>query len=393
MVMQHVRRATGRAPGVTTMELFFDLVYVFAIIQLSSLLAHHLSVEGGLQTLVLFGAVWWVWNYTTWATNWIDPDRLPVRVLMVVLMGLGLVMSTAIPEAFTERGMQFAIAVAAMQIIRPLFMVITLRGDPIGRNYVNLGVRSTAAGALWIVGAFTEGHVRLAIWALALAVDVAGPMANLWVPGLGATPMSTWTLAPEHLVERNRLIFIIALGETVLALGREFTEVDPTAYAFISLAIGFALTVAFWWLYFARHSDAAEERLAHADDPAALARGGYAYAHAILVGGVIVAAVGTELMVAHPHEQAATGTAVAIAGGPAIFLVGLVVFVHFTTGVDGFEWLVAAANLAALILIGVVADLAGLPLWVVSALVLIPMYALVGLAAWHARDARAVSAS
>ena len=117
MVMQHVRRATGRAPGVTTMELFFDLVYVFAIIQLSSLLAHHLSVEGGLQTLVLFGAVWWVWNYTTWATNWIDPDRLPVRVLMVVLMGLGLVMSTAIPEAFTERGMQFAIAVAAMQIL------------------------------------------------------------------------------------------------------------------------------------------------------------------------------------------------------------------------------------------------------------------------------------
>ena len=206
------------------MELFFDLVYVFAIIQLSTFLAHHLTWEGAVETLVLFGGVWWVWNYTTWATNWIDPDRLPVRVLMVVLMGLSLVMSTAIPEAFGERGLQFAIAVVAMQVIRPLFMVITLRDDRIGRNYRHLGAWSAAAGVLWIAGAFTEGHVRLAIWALALAVDVAGPQFNYWVPGLGSTPMSSWRLSPGHLVERYRLIVIIALGETVLALGREFTE-------------------------------------------------------------------------------------------------------------------------------------------------------------------------
>lgn len=367
------------------MELFFDLVYVFAITQLAALLAHHLTWEGALQTLVLFGAVWWVWNYTTWATNWIDPDRLPVRVLLVILMGLGLIMSSAIPEAFDERGMQFAVAVAAMQILRPLFMAISLRGDPIGRNYVNLGVWSTVAGAVWITGAFVDdAKLRLLIWAVALGIDVAGPMVDLWVPGLGSTPMESWTLSSGHLVERNRLIFIIALGETVLSVGREFSEVPATTIAYVSFVVGFALTVSFWWLYFARHADIAEERLADSSNPAAVARGAYAYSHAILVGGVIVAAVGTELMIAHPHEHAITGTAVAIAGGPAIFLVGLALFVYSTGGIDRFEGLVVAINLAVLVAIAVIADVADLQLWIVSLLVLVPMYAMVGLAALHA---------
>ena len=339
-----------------------------------------------METLVLFGGVWWVWNYTTWATTWIDPDRLPVRVLMVVLMGLSLVMSTAIPEAFGERGLQFAIAVVAMQVIRPLFMVITLRDDRIGRNYRHLGAWSAAAGVLWIAGAFTEGHVRLAIWALALAVDVAGPQFNYWVPGLGSTPMSSWRLSPGHLVERYRLIVIIALGETVLALGREFTEVPVSTTAYVTLAIGFLISVALWWGYFARHADQSEHRLVDVDDAVARARGGYAYAPAILVAGIIVAAVGSELMVAHPHEHSSWATALAAVGGVAIFVVGLVFFVRATGGGDRFEVVMAATALVALGVIGLIAVATEAPLVVVSALVLIPLYGLVAAALYHEKS-------
>ncbi|MGV9711426.1 low temperature requirement protein A [Gordonia sp. NPDC003424] len=389
MIATAVRRAKGVAPEVTTMELFFDLVYVFAVSQLATLLVHHLTFEGALETFVLFGAVWWVWNYTTWATNWIDPERLPVRLLMVTLMGLSLIMSAAIPEAFGERGMQFAVAVVIMQLIRPLFMIVALRGDQIGRNYVNLFVWSAAAGVVWIAGAFADGHARLLIWAIALAIDVVGPQANLWVPGLGTTPMSTWRLEPEHLVERNRLIFIIALGETVLSLGREFSETETSTIAYISLVVGFALTVSFWWLYFARHSGEAEERLKHADDPTALARGGYAYAHAVLVGGIIVSAVGTELMMAHPSEHADLPTAMAIAGGPAVFMVGITLFVHATGGVDRFEGVAATLGIAALAAVVAIGTIAELSLLIVTVLAMLIMYALIGAAALHARGSAA----
>ncbi|MFW0793543.1 low temperature requirement protein A [Gordonia sp. CPCC 205515] len=392
MIAKAVRRAKGVVPEVTTMELFFDLVYVFAVSQLALLLVHHLTLEGAVQTLVLFGAVWWVWNYTTWATNWIDPDRLPVRVLMVVLMGLSLIMSAAIPEAFGERGMQFAVAVVLIQLIRPLFMIVALRGDQIGRNYVNLFVWSAGAGVLWIAGAFLDGHARLIVWALALAVDVMAPEVNLWVPGLGSTPMSTWRLEPEHLVERNRLIFIIALGETVLSLGREFSETETTAIAYVSLIVGFALTVSFWWLYFARHSGEAEERLKDADDRTTLARGGYAYAHAVLVGGIIVSAVGAELMMAHPREHAELATALAIAGGPAIFMIGITLFVRATGGVDRFEGVAGAAGILALVVVVVIGATAGLSLLLVSALTVVIMYALVGAAALHARGSAPAAA-
>ncbi len=128
MAVASVLRRRDAEPGVTNMELFFDLVYVFAVTQLSHTLAGHLTGRGAVETLVLFAGVWWAWNYTAWATNWIDPDRLPVRALMIVLMLLSLVMSAAIPEAFAGQGMAFAAAYVAMQLVRAGFMVWALRG-------------------------------------------------------------------------------------------------------------------------------------------------------------------------------------------------------------------------------------------------------------------------
>ena len=150
-------RSGGEAPAVTNMELFFDLVYVFAVTQLSHHLLAHLTVRGAVETLVLFLAVWWAWNYTAWATNWIDPDRPAVRGVMVVLMLISLVMSAKIPRAFGAEGLGFATAYVALQTVRSAFMVVAFRGQRMGRNYAQLLAWTGIAGIAWIAGAFVQG--------------------------------------------------------------------------------------------------------------------------------------------------------------------------------------------------------------------------------------------
>src|SRR5712691_10147955 len=162
------RRRPGESPQVTHVELFFDLVYVFAVTQLSHSLREHLTVRGALETLVLFLAVWWAWNYTAWATNWIDPDHAAVRLLMIALMLLSLVMSAAIPQAFGDRGAAFALAYVALQVVRSVFMVVAFRGARMGRNYAQLLAWSCIAGAAWVAGGFAHGDTRLLVWIAAV---------------------------------------------------------------------------------------------------------------------------------------------------------------------------------------------------------------------------------
>ncbi|MDF0530062.1 low temperature requirement protein A [Tsukamurella sp. 8F] len=383
-----VGRSKGAVVEVRTMELFFDLVYVFAVSQLAGFLYEHLTGRGSIEALVLFGGVWWVWNYTTWATNFIDPDRLPVRLLMVTLMLLSLVMADGIAESFGERGPQFAIALALMQVVRPLFVIVTMWGHQIARNYLQLGLWSAVAAAVWIAGAFCEPHVRLYVWIAALTIDVAAPLVNTYVPGLGGIPMTQWRLSPGHLVERNRLIVIIALGESVLSIGREFMHMDTSAASILLLVIAFATTVSFWWLYFARHADHAERGLEEAEDPTSLARGGYAYAHAVLVAGIIVTAVGAEVLLGHPDEHTGPAQALVVAGGPALFFVGISLFVASTAGLDRIETVVAAWTVALFVALGAVAAAAGLAVQVLAGAVAVVLLLTVGIAAWHERAAR-----
>ncbi len=384
-----IGRARGTVAEVTTMELFFDLVYVFAVSQLASFLSEHLTGRGAIEAVVLFGGVWWVWNYTTWATNWIDPNRLPVRLLLVLLMLLSLVMSDGIEEAFGARGAQFAVALAAMQVVRPVFVIVGMRGQQVARNYVNVLAWSATAAVVWVIGAFCVPHVRLIVWIAALAIDVVGPMCNSYVPGLGSVPMSRWDLSPGHLVERNRLIFIIALGESVLSIAREYMHMDSSVGSYATLVVAFATTVAFWWLYFARHADTAERRLEESRDPTSLARGAYAYSHAVLIAGVIVTAVGAELLLAHPYEPASTAEVLAIAGGPALFFVGMALFVASTGGIDPTEKAVSMVAPALFAAIGALAVACGLTLLAVAALVAVVLLSTVGIAAWHERAASA----
>src|SRR5919202_1595611 len=184
-----LRTRDGEEQRATPLELFFDLVYVFAITQLSHLLLSHLTVGGALETLFLLLAVWWAWVYTTWVANWFDPDRLPVRLMLVAVMLASLVISVAIPEAFGERGLMFALAYVAIQVGRTLFVVLTLdKSSSLGRNFQRILAWFAVPAVLWIAGGLLEGETRYVLWILALALEYAGPVTGFYTPGLGRSP-------------------------------------------------------------------------------------------------------------------------------------------------------------------------------------------------------------
>ena len=372
-----VLRAQRRdeTPEVTTPELFFDLVYVFAVTQLSHTLHAHLDGRGALETLVLFVAVWWAWNYTAWATNWIDPDHAAVRVLMLALMLISLVMSAAIPDAFHGRGIAFAAAYVALQVVRSGFMVFAFRGRRMARNYLQLLTWSCIAGVFWLGGAFVHGDARLSVWIAAVVVDYAAPLHGFALPRLGRTPMRDWPLAGGHLAERNRLVLLIALGESILAVGATFAGLHWTAGRAGAFAVGFVATATLWWIYFAQALEAAEI-VQQAKDPARVARGGFAYAHGIMVAGVIVVAVAIELTITEPTADGAWATAATILGGAALYLAGNALYKRALLGSVPTSRLVGLVALACLMPIA--------PLTNRLVISVLAMLVLLALAAWTA---------
>jgi low temperature requirement protein LtrA len=310
------------------MELFFDLVYVFAITQLSEFLFRSPTFRGALEGLILFAAVWWAWNYTAWATNWIDPEGIPGALLMIVLMGISLVMSAAIPDAFHGRGVSFAFAYVALQVVRSAFLVWAFpAGDRMRRNYAHLLAWSCIAGAIWIAGAFTHGDTKLVVWLVAIVVDLAAPMHGFRLPVAGATPMEDWTLAGSHLAERCQLVLMIALGESILRDGLTFSEHPGSPIVDASFIVGFLACAGLWGTYFLQFAQRGAEAIGTAATGAArVGRSGYAYAHAIMVAGVIVVAVAIRMTIDDPDGSSSLASALTMLGGPALFFAGLVVF-------------------------------------------------------------------
>ncbi|MGP4842828.1 low temperature requirement protein A [Marinobacter sp. 1Y8] len=313
------------SPRVTNVELFFDLVYVFTIIQLSHLLLEHATWLGALEAATLFAAVWWAWNYTSWATNWLNPDHPSGRVLMVVLMVCALLMAIAMPQAYSTRAELFVGAYVAMALIRAGYMAIVFRGERMGRNYAQLCAWSGISGLLWIAGALLP-EARLWLWVVAVMIDYAAPYVGFWLPGMGSTPMESWPLRGLHLLERNQQVFIISLGESILLLGGLLVGHALHADTLAAAAIGFLLIVSLWWIYFVQVSETGEHRFGHGGDHTRLARAGLAYAHGIMVCGAIVVAVAIELIVAHPREAVHAPTAIIATAGPSIFLFGSALF-------------------------------------------------------------------
>jgi low temperature requirement protein LtrA len=367
---QGLLRGEGeRDHQVSSMELFFDLVYVFAITQLSHLLSQHLDVRGVLQTALLLLALWWAWVDTAWLTNWFDPDRRPVRVMLIGTMVATLIVAVALPEAFGERGFMFAVAFVAMQVGRTAFAVVGTREDPaLHRNFQRILAWRAASVLLWLAGGLANGPPRTIFWVAAVGMDSLGPAFGFVTPGLGRSITRDWHISGEHMAERCKLFLIIALGESILVTGGTFGQLDISPATLAAFVVAFLGSVALWWVYFDLSFDAAEQMFASSSDPGRLGRFAYTYLHIPMVAGIIVTAVGDELVIAHPFGHATPETLATVLGGPALFLTGHLLFKRAVFGVWSMPRMAAIAALGIVAVIG--RDWSPLVLAVVTVLVI-----------------------
>lgn len=337
---------------VTPFELFFDLVFVFAVTQLSHRLLQHLTIGGAAQTALLLLAVWSAWIYTSWMTNWLDPGHLAVRLALIGVMLTAVVMAAAIPRSFEDRALWFAGGLVAMQVGRQAAVAVLARHHVVlGRNFLRIVVWLAGAGVLWIAGALAHGPARVSLWAAAVAVDWSAPWLGYPVPGLGRSRTDQWDIDGGHMAERCELFIIIALGESLLLTGATFSDLEPGGLSLTALAVAFLGTVAMWWIYFDRSAEAAAEAIAASEDPAWLGQVAYTYVHIPMVAGIIVTAVGDELVVAHAGGHVTGGTAAVVLGGPALFVAGHALFKRAVFG------RFTRARLLALLALGALAPL------------------------------------
>lgn len=233
---------------VTYAELFFDLVFVFAVTQISHTLLGRFTPLGAVQVTVLFLAVWWVWVYTTWITNWLNPELTPVRILLFLLMLGGLVLSTSIPSAFEARGLWFAGAYAAMQVGRTLFWLASIPRNriPALLNAARILSWLSLSAVFWVAGGLAHGHARLMLWAAALLIEYISPAVRFWIPKYGASTVADWFVEGGHMAERCAGFIIIALGESIVVTGATFADLTWSTEnigAFVSAFIG---SIAMW---------------------------------------------------------------------------------------------------------------------------------------------------
>ena len=331
----HVLRDHDQAEQqVTYLELFFDLVFVFAITQLSQVLLNDLTWRGVAGTFFLLVAMWLAWVYTTWWTNSVDPDVVPVRLVMLVMMLAGMMMALAIPEAWGDRALLFAVSYVGLHLIRNTFSVLAARrsgGDHI--SLLRLLSWSVVTGALWIAGAIAGNGALVVIWVLALALELVSPYVGYWTPGLGAQRMGDRQIEYHHFTERFHLFIIIVLGESIVITGVTAAALELDAARLASVVVAFALTAVLWWLYFNAVAARSSEGLGAASgDRQRLARDAYSYTHILLVFGIMLIAIGNELLIGHPLDEFDRAGLVVVAAGPVLYLWGHELFKLLMTG-------------------------------------------------------------
>jgi low temperature requirement protein LtrA len=357
--------APGEEQRATTLELFYDLVFVFAITQVSHLVLEDLSWAGiGHATLALL-VVWWAWNYTTWVTNELDPDSVVVRLLLIGIMLASLLMAVAIPEAFGAHGLLFAASYVVIQVGRHTFLTFasasagTIERERAGRILVWF----LAAGVLWIAGGLVDGSARTLLWVAALAIDYAAPLVLYWLPGRPPLSHSTWEVETSHFAERFQLFVIIALGETIVITGATTAELELDLARVTAFGLAFLGTAALWWLYFGYVATIAARRLELAANRTVLARDAYTYLHAGIVAGIVLTAIGDELVIAHPTEKLPNDELAVVVAGPALYLLAHVAMRLRLAGTISVRRLTGAVACLAVGLVGLVA-----PALVVAAL-------------------------
>ncbi|WP_226017510.1 low temperature requirement protein A [Novosphingobium sp. FKTRR1] len=357
-----LRNHHGGHAQVSYIELFFDLVYVFAITQVSHTLHQGLDALGLARTALLFFAVWWAWIYTVWAANWADPARTPVRIMLLAGMLASLLIAVALPEAFghgaQDRGALFVGAYVTLQIGRTLFMAWAMgRENPAGmRNMLRITAWFALSAPFWLMGALADpAGARLGWWLAAVAIEYAGPLAWFRTPGLGRSVAQDWDISGAHMAERGALFVLIALGEGIVATGASFAALPASPATTTAFVINFAGSALMWWIYFAIGAERGAEHIAGHAEAGKVARSAYTYLHMPIAGGIVVTAVADALLLAEPNVPATTALIATQCGGTVLFLVGTGLFKRFASphrnfplshliGVGGLALLALAAR-------------------------------------------------
>ncbi|WP_035125937.1 low temperature requirement protein A [Conexibacter woesei] len=344
--MTHFARPRGDEQRATSLELFYDLVFVFAVTQISHHLLGHLDWTGAGQSALLLLVVWWSWNYTTWVTNELDPESPVVRLLMIALMLASLLMAVAIPHAFGDDALLFIVSYLAIQIGRHTFLTFAAAdaGEPERTRAAAILVWFCFAAPFWLAGALVdEGPARTILWLIALAIDYAAPLVTFRLPGRALT-IDAWEVETSHFSERFGAFIIIALGESVVVTGATTSELGLDAHTLVAFGTAFLGTAALWWLYFTGVARIAEMRLRKAGPKrTAMARDAYTYLHVVLVAAIVVSAVGDELVIAHPGESLETADLIAVVAGPALYLLAHALFRLRVSGTLGWRRPLGAA--------------------------------------------------
>jgi low temperature requirement protein LtrA len=382
---RHLRpRGDGAAQPTTTVELFFDLVYVFAVTQLSHQILDDLTVAGVARAAFLLLIVWWAWIYTTWMANWFDPRSPGVQAVLTGVMLASLLMAAALPEAFGDHGVLFAVSYVTLQVGRNLAAASLLARDhPLRDVFERLVGWSAVSGALWLAGSALDGDRRLLLWIPAAALDLAAPLAGYWLPGRGCAATTDYDIEGGHFAERCQGFIIIALGESIVVTGATAADAGLTSTVVICLTIAFLETAALWWLYFGAAAEHSRAVMSTCDDPGRLARDAYTYLHLPIVAGIIATAVGDDQLIAEPHQPLHGVGLAMVLGGPTLYLLGEYLFRWRMTRTANTKRLAVAAVLVLLAPVG----------GHVSALMLSAIVAalLTALALWELRAPRAMA--
>jgi low temperature requirement protein LtrA len=301
---------------VKPLELFFDLVFVLAITQCTALMVDSLSWEGVAEAVLVLALLWWAWTAYAWLTSLVDPEEGAVRIALFAAMAALLLTALALPGAFEDAGVEFALAYAAVRGAHIALFVLASRDDPgLRRSILGMAVAAALGSALLVAGALLDTGPRVALWALALALDMGEPYF---------ASAASWRLVPLHFAERHGLIVIVALGESIVALGVG-ADVGLSAGVGAAAVLGVVLVSELWWIYFDIVAIANVRRLVNAPpgrERNEMARDVYSYLHFPLVAGIIIAAFGLHETLAHVEDPLHEVPAFALLGGVAIYLLG-----------------------------------------------------------------------
>jgi low temperature requirement protein LtrA len=361
-------------------ELLWDLVFVFAVTQVTALISHELTWAGLGRGMLVLALVWWAWAAFVWAANAQDTGAPTLRLFLLLAMVLTFVAGLALPHAYEDEAPVFAIAYAGVRLLHlALYADASRRGNASWRAIAGFGITVVIGMALLVAGAFAGSTAQIVLWCAAVAIDYAGPA---WLTRERLRGLQR--VAVAHFAERYSLFIIICLGESIVAIGVGASEEEFDAELIAMVGLGLLITVALWWTYFDRFAAIAEERLRTHHDPVLAAADAYSYLHLVLVAGIITFAVGVKLAVHDVREPLDDATRLALCGGVALYLVGHVAFGLRMVGSVGWEKLAAGAALLVLSAAG-----ADMPAWTLAGAVTVLLWLMCAFETLTARAALA----